>query len=65
MKVKELKAILENTNSEAEIIVAYEHIDSVTGVHTYYQEIEDIGYNQFVEKNKLVVDKNKLVIWLE
>ncbi len=65
MKVKELREILENTNPEAEIIVAYEHIDSVTGVQTYYQEIEDIGYNQFVEKNKLVVDKNKLAIWLE
>lgn len=65
MKVKELREILENTNPEAEIIVAYEHIDSVAGVQTYYQEIEVIEYNQFIEKNKLVVDKNKLVIWLE
>lgn len=65
MKVKELREILENTNPEAEIIVAYEHIDSVAGVQTYYQEIEVIGYNQSIEKNKLVVDKNKLVIWLE
>lgn len=65
MKVKELREILENTNPEAEIIIAYEHIDSVAGVQTCYQEIEVIGYNQSIEKNKLVVDKNKLVIWLE
>ena len=32
MKVKELREILENTNPEAEIIVAYEHIDSVTEI---------------------------------
>lgn len=65
MKVKELVEKLQNYNPEAEIIICYEHKLKGEKPQCYYKHVDDINYQQKLEKDKLIVDKNIVHIWCE
>lgn len=65
MLVKELIDTLKTCNPEAKVVVCYEHKEKGQKPQCYYQEVGDIGYNQVLDKNKIVANENLLQIWCE
>ena len=67
MKVKELVSILNDCKQDADVIICYEHNEKGKKAQCYYKQVDDIGYQQILNKNKnkLEVNENLLMIWGE
>ena len=60
MKVKELIEQLQNINPEARAIFVYQHNKEL-----YYAEFAEVEYNQTLQQDKLVKNKNLVMINLK